>query len=86
MCTHFCLYLRGAQFTLLTDHRSLRWLQKFWNSDGMLAQWYMLLSQFSAKVCVLTGSSACYCGQPFSPMWPMLATGLFDIIVGEGRH
>ena len=47
MCTHFRSYLRGAQFTLHTDHRSLRWLQKFRNSDGMLARWYMLLGQFS---------------------------------------
>ena len=37
----------GAQFTLRTDHSSLRWLQKFRNSDGMLARWYMLLGQFS---------------------------------------
>ena len=28
-CTHFHSYLRGAQFTLRTDHRSLRWLQRF---------------------------------------------------------
>ena len=47
MCNHFCSYLRGAQFTLLTDHRSLQWLQKFRNSDGMLVRWYMLLGQFS---------------------------------------
>ena len=47
VCTHFHLYLRGAQFTLRTDHRSLRWLQKFQNSDGMLTQWYMLLGQCS---------------------------------------
>ena len=43
MCTHFRSYLMGAQFTLHTDHHSLRWLQKFRNSDGMLARWYMLL-------------------------------------------
>ena len=47
MCTHFRSYLRGAQFTLRMDHSSLRWLQKFRNSDGMLARWYMLLGQFS---------------------------------------
>ena len=47
MCTYFRSYLRGAQFTLHTDHSSLRWLQKFQNSDGMLARWYMLLCQFS---------------------------------------
>ena len=47
MCTHFRSYLRGAQFTLHTDHSSLRWLQKFRNEDGMLARWYLLLGQFS---------------------------------------
>ena len=47
MCTHFRSYLRGSQFTLRTDHSSLRWLQKFKNKDGMLARWYLLLGQFS---------------------------------------
>ena len=47
MWTHFRSYLRGAQFTLRTDHSSLRWLQKFRNSEGMLVCWYMLLGQFS---------------------------------------
>ena len=47
MCTHFRSYLRGAQFTLRTDHSSLRWLQRFRNGDGMLASWYLLLGQFS---------------------------------------
>ena len=40
MCTHFRSYLRGAQFTLRTDHSSLRWLQRFRNEDSMLARWY----------------------------------------------
>ena len=47
MCTHFQLYLRGAQITIRMDHSSLRWLQKFRNEDGMLAPWYLLLGQFS---------------------------------------
>ena len=42
LCPHF-RYLRGAQFTIRTDHSSLRWLQKFCNGDEMLARWYMLL-------------------------------------------
>ena len=47
MCAHFRSYLQGAQFTLRTDHSSLRWLQKFRNDDGMLARWYLLSGQFS---------------------------------------
>ena len=49
MCTHFRSYLRGMQITLHTYHRSLRWLQKFCNSDGMLARWYILLRQLSVS-------------------------------------
>ena len=49
MCTHFRSYLRGAEFILHTDHRSHMWLQRFRNSDGMLARWYMLLGQFSVS-------------------------------------
>ena len=48
VCTHFRSYLWGAQFTLRTDHSSLRWLQMFSNEDGMLARWYLLLGQLSA--------------------------------------
>ena len=43
MCNRFHSYLRGAQFALHTDHWPLPYLQKFRNSDGMLARWYMLL-------------------------------------------
>ena len=50
MCTHFRSYLQGAQFTLRTDHSSLRWLEKFRNEDGMLARWFMLLGQFSVTL------------------------------------
>ena len=39
MYTHFRSYLRGEQFTIRTDHSSLRWLQRFRNRDGMLARW-----------------------------------------------
>ena len=56
MCTHFRSYLRGAQFTLHTDHSCLRWLQKFHNDDGMLAHWYMLLGQFSVTLEYRPGS------------------------------
>ena len=48
-CTHFCSYLRGAQFTLRTDHRSLRWLQNVSQQRRHVgyARWYMLLGQLS---------------------------------------
>ena len=47
MYNHFRSCLRVAQLALHTDHQSLRLLQKFRNSDGMLVRWYMLQGQFS---------------------------------------
>ena len=78
MGTHFRSYLRGAQFTLHTDHSSLRWLQKFRNGDGMLARWYLLLGQFSitfeyhpgAQHANMDGMSR-QCGQYMRPGCPV---------------
>ena len=49
MCTHFQSYLRGAQFTLRTDHSYLRWLHRFRNGMSRLG---CLVNV--ASVCVLT--------------------------------
>ena len=79
MCTHFRSYLRGAQFTLCTDHSSLRWLQKFQNEDGMLARWYLLLGQFSVTFEYRPGAQHAnadgmsrQCGQCQRPDCPVL--------------
>ena len=83
MCTHFRSYLRGSQFTLRTDHSSLRWLQKFKNEDGMLARWYLLLGQFSVTFEYRPGSQhsnadgmSRQCGQCRRPDCPVSAADL----------
>ena len=83
MCTHFQSYLRGSQFTLQTDHSSLRWLQKFKNEDGMLARWYLLLGQFSVTFEYRPGSQHAnadgmsrQCGQCRRPDCPVSAAEL----------
>ena len=83
MCTLFRSYLRGSQFTLRTDHSSLRWLQKFKNKDGMLARWYLLLSQFSVTFEYRPGSQHAnadgmsrQCGQCRRPDCPVSAADL----------
>ena len=83
MCTHFRSYLRGAQFTLHTDHSSLRWLQKFRNRDGTLARWYMLLGQLlvtfeyrpGAQHANADGMSG-QCGQCTGPDCPVSSSDL----------
>ena len=81
MCTHFRSYLRGAQFTLHTDHSSLRWLQKFQNEDGMLARWYLLLGQVSVTFEYRPGAQHAHvdgmfrqCGQYQRPDCPVSAS------------
>ena len=83
MCTHFRSYLRGSQFTLRTDHSSLRWLQKLKNEDGKLARWYLLLGQFSVTFEYRTGSQHAnsdgmsrQCGQCQRPDCPVSAADL----------
>ena len=81
MCTHFWSYLRGAQFTLRTDHSSLRWPQRFRNGDGMLSRWYLLLGQFSVTIEYRPGAQHAnadgmsrQCGQCQHPDCPVSAT------------
>ena len=83
MCTHFRSYLRGSQFTLRTDHSSLRWLQKLKNEDGMLARWYLLLGQFSVAFEYRPGSQhsnadgmSRQCGQCRRPDCPVSTADL----------
>lgn len=38
-------YLEGYHFVVLTDHQSLKWLEKIDNPSGRLARWAMELSQ-----------------------------------------
>ena len=87
MCTHFQSYLRGAQFTLRTDHSSLQWLQKFRKEDGMLARWYLLLGQFSVNFEYRPGSQHAnadgmsrQCGQCQRPDCPVSSS---DSLVAE---
>ena len=49
MCIQFRSYLRGAKFTLRTDHKSLVWLQ-FKDTEGMMARWLHALQQFQFSI------------------------------------
>ena len=78
MHTFPVIYAGGAQFTLRTDHSSLRWLHKFRNEDGMLACWYLHLGQFSVTFKYRSGAQhanadgmSCQCGQCQRPDCPV---------------
>ena len=50
MCIQFRSYLRGARFTLRTDHMSLVWLHRFKDTEGMLSRWLHSLQQFQFSI------------------------------------
>ena len=50
MCIQFRSYLRGAKFTLRTDHKSLVWLHRFKDTQGMVARWLHALQQFQFSI------------------------------------
>ena len=50
MCIQFRSYLSGAKFTLRTDHKSLVWLHRFKDTEGMMARWLHTLHQFQFTI------------------------------------
>ena len=50
MCIQFLSYIRGAKFTLRTDHKSLVWLHRFKDMEGMMYRWLHALQQFQFSI------------------------------------
>ena len=50
MCIQFRSYLRGARFIIRTDHKSLIWLHRFKDTEGMMARWLHTLQQFQFTI------------------------------------
>ena len=50
MCIQFRSCLRGARFTLHTDHKSLVWLHRFKDTEGMMSRWLHALQQFQFSI------------------------------------
>ena len=47
---YFRHYLYGKQFTIRTDHGSLRWLMNFKDPEGQVARWLEVLSSYDMKI------------------------------------
>ena len=52
---HFRPYLLGREFTVITDHSALRWLQSV-EPKGYLAHWDMHLQEYEFEVVHRSGS------------------------------
>ena len=82
MCIQFRSYLRGAKFTLRMDHKSLVWLHRFKDTEGMMARWLHALQQFQFSIIHRPGddhgnadklsrapvSPCCQCTRPDCPL------------------
>ncbi|KMQ87188.1 reverse ribonuclease integrase [Lasius niger] len=49
-------YLEGYRFTVITDHQSLRWLQRLESPSGRLGRWLFELQQFDFEIRYRKGS------------------------------
>lgn len=49
-------YLEGYFFKVITDHKSLEWLQKFRNPRGKLARWLFDLQEFNFEISYRRGT------------------------------
>ena len=47
---HFRPYLYGREFTVRTDHASLKWLFRFKEPEGQLARWLEALSEYKFNI------------------------------------
>ena len=56
MCIQFRSYLCGSKFTLRTDHKSLVWLYRFKDTEGMMARWLHTLHHFQFTIVHRAGS------------------------------
>jgi len=48
--THFRCYLFSTQFTLVTDHQSLKWLMESDKLTGKLARWAFILQEYDFQM------------------------------------
>ena len=55
MCIQFHSYLDDTKFTLRTNHKSLVWLHRFKDTEGMMARWLHTLQQFQFSIVNLAG-------------------------------
>ena len=47
---HFHTYLAGAEFTIRSDHSSLRWLTHFRDTEGQIARWLQFLGGYTFTI------------------------------------
>jgi transposase InsO family protein len=60
-CSQFRPYLEGVRFTILTDHRALRWLRQTKDLNSRLARWAMQIAAYDVDIQHRPGSQNTNC-------------------------
>ena len=53
----FRTYLMGRPFTILTDHRSLEWLDRLKDTNSRLSRWSLFLQEYNYSIVYRPGSA-----------------------------
>ena len=53
----FQTYLMGRPFTILTDHRSLEWLDRLKDTNSHLSRWSLFLQEYNYSIVYRPGSA-----------------------------
>ena len=60
-CNHFRPYLEGVRFTILTDHKALKWLHSTKDLNSRLARWAMQIAAYDVEIQHRPGTANANC-------------------------
>ena len=60
-CRHFRPYLEGVRFTIVTDHKALKWLHQTKDINSRLARWAMQIAAYDVDIQHRPGSANANC-------------------------
>ncbi|CAF5042976.1 unnamed protein product, partial [Rotaria magnacalcarata] len=60
-CSHFRPYLEGVRFTILTDHKALKWLHQTKDLNSRLARWAMQIAAYDVDIQHRSGADNTNC-------------------------
>ncbi|CAF4354949.1 unnamed protein product [Rotaria sp. Silwood2] len=60
-CSHFRPYLEGVHFTILTDHKALKWLHRTKDLNSRLARWAMQIAAYDVDIQHRSGTDNANC-------------------------
>ncbi|CAF4482931.1 unnamed protein product, partial [Rotaria magnacalcarata] len=49
-CSHFRPYLEGIRFTILTNHKAIKWLHHTKDLNSRLARWAMQIAAYDVDI------------------------------------